>query len=122
MATPDGRAKSIEASRARLARMIGCDMDDASDTAWSMLAQWFAEGQIRAIMDGAMLVLSYGRLPVSAPIVGAGIGHTVVREVARRLGREHVAFDTVINVAPYARDRASHCAPAAALACLASQS
>src|SRR5262252_7785993 len=54
MATPDGRAKSIEASRARLARMIGCDMDDASGTAWSMLARWFAEGQIRAIIDGAM--------------------------------------------------------------------
>ncbi|HEY9361184.1 MAG TPA: hydantoinase/oxoprolinase family protein [Xanthobacteraceae bacterium] len=122
MATPDGRAKSIEASRARLARMIGCDMDDASEAAWSMLARWFAEGQIRAIIDGAMLVLSYGRVPASAPIVGAGIGNIVVREVARRLGRKHVAFGNVINVAPHARDRASHCAPAAALACLASSS
>jgi (4-(4-[2-(gamma-L-glutamylamino)ethyl]phenoxymethyl)furan-2-yl)methanamine synthase len=120
MATPDGRAKSIEASRARLARMIGCDMDDASETAWSMLAQWFAEGQIRAIIEGAMLVLSYERVPASAPIVGAGIGIAVVREVARRLGRKHVAFDTIINVAPHARDWASYCAPAAALACLAS--
>jgi probable H4MPT-linked C1 transfer pathway protein len=122
MATPDGRAKSIEASRARLARMIGCDMDDASETAWSMLARWFAEGQIRAIIDGAMLLLSYGRVPASAPIVGAGIGNIVVREVARRLERKHVAFDSIINVAPHARDRASHCAPAAALACLASPS
>jgi probable H4MPT-linked C1 transfer pathway protein len=120
MATPDGRAKSIEASRARLARMIGCDMDDASETAWSMLAQWFAEGQIRAIIEGAMLVLSYERVPAGAPIVGAGIGIAVVREVARRLGRKHVAFDTIINVAPHARDWASYCAPAAALACLAS--
>jgi probable H4MPT-linked C1 transfer pathway protein len=122
MATPDGRAKSIEASRARLARMIGCDMDDASETAWSMLARWFAEGQIRAIIDGAMLLLSYGRVPASAPIVGAGIGNIVVREVARRLERKHVAFDSIINVAPHARDQASHCAPAAALACLASPS
>jgi (4-(4-[2-(gamma-L-glutamylamino)ethyl]phenoxymethyl)furan-2-yl)methanamine synthase len=97
-------------------------MDDASETAWSMLAQWFAEGQIRAIIDGAMLVLSYGSVPVGAPIVGAGIGNAVVREVARRLGRKHVAFDTLINVAPHARDRASHCAPAAALACLGSPS
>jgi (4-(4-[2-(gamma-L-glutamylamino)ethyl]phenoxymethyl)furan-2-yl)methanamine synthase len=120
MATADGRAKTIEASRARLARMVGCDVDDASETAWSMLAQWFAEGQVRAIIDGAMLVLSCGRVPAGAPIVGAGIGNAVVREVARRLGRKHVAFDAIINVAPHARDRASHCAPAAALACLAS--
>jgi len=102
--------------------MIGCDMDDASEAAWSMLARWFAEGQIRAIIDGAMLLLSCGRVPASAPIVGAGVGNIVVGEVARRLGRKHVAFESIINVAPHARDRASHCAPAAALACLGSPS
>jgi (4-(4-[2-(gamma-L-glutamylamino)ethyl]phenoxymethyl)furan-2-yl)methanamine synthase len=120
MATADGRAKTVEASRARLARMVGCDVDAAGEAAWSMLAQWFAEAQTRTIIDGAMLVLSHGALPADAPILGAGIGDAVVREVARRLGRRHVGFGSLLDVAPEARERASQCAPAAALAVLAS--
>jgi (4-(4-[2-(gamma-L-glutamylamino)ethyl]phenoxymethyl)furan-2-yl)methanamine synthase len=120
MVTADGRAKTVEASRARLARMIGCDVDAAGEAGWLMLAHWFAEVQIRSIIDGAMLVLSHGALPADAPILGAGIGDAVVRKVARRLGRPHVGFDTFLDVAPEARERASQCAPAAALAVLAS--
>jgi probable H4MPT-linked C1 transfer pathway protein len=120
MATADGRAKSVDGSRARLARMVGCDVDQASEEAWSALAQWFAERQIRTIVDGAMLVLSRGEVPADAPILGAGIGDAVVREVARRLGRSYVPFNSMLDVAPDARERASQCAPAAALASLAS--
>jgi (4-(4-[2-(gamma-L-glutamylamino)ethyl]phenoxymethyl)furan-2-yl)methanamine synthase len=122
MATADGRAKTIEASRARLARMIGCDVDDADAAAWRMLAQWFAERQIRAIVDGAMLVLSSARVPADAPLLGAGIGEALAQEVARRLERRHVSFGSILDVAPAAREQASHCAPAAALAALASMS
>ena len=120
MATADGRAKTVEASCARLARMVGFDVAHASESEWFTLAQWFAERQIRTIVDGAMLVLSCGNMPADAPILGAGIGHAVVREVARRLGRNYVAFESILDVAPDARERASHCAPAAALAALAS--
>jgi probable H4MPT-linked C1 transfer pathway protein len=120
MVTADGRGKTVAASQARLARMVGCDADAAGEAAWSMLAQWFAEAQIRTITDGAMLVLSHANLPADAPILGAGIGDAVVREVARRLGRRYVAFESMLDVAPEARERASHCAPAAALAALAS--
>ena len=120
MVTADGRGKTVAASRARLARMVGCDVDAAGDMAWSMLAQWFAEAQIRTITDGAMLVLSHANLPADAPILGAGIGDAIVREVARRLGRRYVAFESVLDVAPEARERASRSAPAAALAALAS--
>jgi (4-(4-[2-(gamma-L-glutamylamino)ethyl]phenoxymethyl)furan-2-yl)methanamine synthase len=122
MTTADGRAKTIEASRARLARMVGCDVDDADPAAWRMLAQWFAERQIRTIVDGAMLVLSSARLPVDAPVLGAGIGEAIVQEVARRLERPYVSFGSILDVAPAARVQASHCAPAAALAVLASMS
>lgn len=120
MATADGREKTVEASRARLARMVGCDAGDAGETAWRMLAQWFAERQIRSIMDGAMLVLSSAAMPADAPVLGAGIGDLLVQEVARRLGRRHLSFDTALDVVPHVRARASHCAPAAALAVLAS--
>jgi uncharacterized hydantoinase/oxoprolinase family protein len=122
MTTADGRAKTIEASRTRLARMVGCDVDDADAAAWRMLAQWFAERQIRTIVDGAMLVLSSARLPADAPLLGAGIGEAIVQEVARRLDRRYVSFGSILDVAPAARVQASHCAPAAALAALASMS
>jgi probable H4MPT-linked C1 transfer pathway protein len=120
MTTADGRAKTIEASRARLARMVGCDVDDADAAAWRMLAQWFAERQIRTIVDGAMLLLSTPRVGADAPLLGAGIGEVLVQEVARRLERRHVSFGSILDVAPAAREQASRCAPAAALAALAS--
>jgi (4-(4-[2-(gamma-L-glutamylamino)ethyl]phenoxymethyl)furan-2-yl)methanamine synthase len=120
MATPDGRDKTVVASRARLARMVGRDATDAADDEWTALARWFAEAQVRSVTDGALLVLSQDTLPADAPLVVAGIGDAVLREVARRLGRTPVAFASLLDVAPDARDRTSHCAPAAALAALAS--
>lgn len=120
MTTADGRDKTVEASRARLARMVGRDAADAGDAAWHALARWFAEAQIRAVMDGAMLVTSAGDVPPDAPVVGAGIADAVLGEIARRLGRPYLAFGTVLDVAAGARESAARCAPAAALAQLAS--
>jgi (4-(4-[2-(gamma-L-glutamylamino)ethyl]phenoxymethyl)furan-2-yl)methanamine synthase len=121
MATADGRAKTIEASRARLARMVGHDAADGSDAVWTGLAQWLAEAQIRTIHDGAMLVLSAARMPKEAPIVSAGIGEAIVREVARRLGRACIGIDTLFEATPEIRPRAAQCAPAAALALIAAK-
>ena len=118
MGTADGRGKTRKASLARLARMIGADTADADDAAWTALAQWFAEMQVRRVTDAAMLVNSSQLLPAAAPVVGAGAGAHVVTEVARRLGRDHVAFDDLLEAAPEARAGASQCAPAAALALL----
>jgi probable H4MPT-linked C1 transfer pathway protein len=119
MTTADGREKTVEASMARLARMVGCDAGDAQPAHWAALAHWFAEAQLRSVVDAAMLVLSSSALPAEAPIVGAGIGEAVIREVARRLGRAYVSFASLLDVVPQARERASQCAPAAALAVLA---
>jgi (4-(4-[2-(gamma-L-glutamylamino)ethyl]phenoxymethyl)furan-2-yl)methanamine synthase len=116
MATADGREKTREGSRARLARMVGADDADADDRAWTALAQWFAEMRMRRVMDAAMLVNSQHLLPADAPVVGAGIGADVVKEITRRLGRGYVAFDALVDAAPQARAAASQCAPAAALA------
>jgi (4-(4-[2-(gamma-L-glutamylamino)ethyl]phenoxymethyl)furan-2-yl)methanamine synthase len=119
MPTADGRAKTIEASRARLARMVGRDAADASDDDWRGLAQWLAEAQIRAIVDGAMLVLSAAAMPMDVPVVSAGIGEAVVRDVARRLGRRCLGIETLFDAVPEVRARAAQCAPAAALALIA---
>jgi probable H4MPT-linked C1 transfer pathway protein len=118
MATADGREKTVAASRARLARMVGRDASDADDTAWEALARWFAEAQLRTIMDAAMQVASRESRPRDAPVVGAGIGTELIREIARRLRRDYVAFDTLLDIAPQARTAALQCAPAAALALL----
>jgi probable H4MPT-linked C1 transfer pathway protein len=118
MMTADGREKTVAASQARLARMVGRDAEDADPAAWTALAQWFAEAQIRAVTDGALLVLSQGKLAAEAPVVAAGIGTAVLREVARRLGRPCVTFDALIDAAPDARASAAANAPAAALAVL----
>ncbi len=119
MATADGREKTVTASRARLARMVGADAADLDAAAMHGLARWFAEAQLRAIVDAAMLVTSGVALPSDAPVVGAGIGTAVVAEAARRLNRPYQAFDGLIDAAPEARAGASQCAPAAALALLA---
>jgi probable H4MPT-linked C1 transfer pathway protein len=119
MATADGRDKTVAASRARLARMVGADATDLDEVAMLALARWFTEAQLRAIVDAAMLVASATALPTDAPVVAAGIGSGVVAEVSRRLQRACVAFSDLIDVAPEASVAAAHCAPAAALALLA---
>lgn len=118
MATADGREKTRAASLERLARMVGADASDADDPAWTVVAQWFAEMQVRRVMDAALLCRSRRAMPADAPVVGAGAGRAVITEVARRLGRSDVAFEALIAATPEARAGASLCAPAAALALL----
>ena len=120
MASADGRAKTAVASLARLARIVGRDVDDADTSAWTALAQFFVEAQIRAVTDGGMLVLSRGRLPANAPVVVAGIGAGLLREVARRLSRDCIDFDAFVDTAPGVRAAVSSVAPAAAVAILGS--
>lgn len=119
MTTADGRDKTIAASQARLARMAGRDIDDAEPAAWEGLARWFAEMQIRAVTDGAMLVLSHRRLSATAPVVVAGAGAAVLREAARRIDRRPLDFEGLIDAAPPVRAAASVSAPATAVALLA---
>ena len=114
MATADGRDKSAAASRARLARMIGREAEDAPDAAWRRLAGWFAESQLRDICDAAFLGLSRGDLEPQAPVIAAGAGERLAEEVARRLGRPLMRFADLTGGGA----EASLCAPAAAVALL----
>jgi (4-(4-[2-(gamma-L-glutamylamino)ethyl]phenoxymethyl)furan-2-yl)methanamine synthase len=120
MATADGREKTIEASRARLARMLGSDAADADDKTWLWLARWFAEAQTRAIIDAILLVLSNNAAAPAPPIIAAGIGLAMIEEIARRLGCACVKFDAMLEVAPEMRTAVDYSAPAAALAALSS--
>ena len=119
MTTADGREKTVAASRARLARMIGREVDEADDQQWDALAAWFAEAQARDIADAAFLRLSRGDLASEAPLVAAGVGEGVAAEVARRLNRPCIGFSSLIDVTAGAAQAASQCAPAVAVALLA---
>ncbi len=112
MATADGREKTVEASRARLARMIGREADEGAASEWDGLAAWFAERQMRQIADAVSLRLSRNDVPIAAPVVAAGVGEGIAAEVARRLRRSRVGFSSLIAGPP----EASHCAPAVAVA------
>ena len=117
MATADGREKTVEASRERLARMIGREAHEGADPEWEGLAAWFAEAQIRQIADAAALRLSRNDVAAAAPVVAAGVGESLAADVARRLRRPCVGFSSLIGAAA----EASHCAPAVAVALLAAQ-
>jgi len=116
--TADGRDKTLAASRARLARMVGRDAADATAAEWRDLAAWFAEAQLRLIADGAMLVLSRSRLPEQAPVIGGGVGRHLAARLAARLGRPFVGFAELIGAGPAASEWLGHCAPAVAVALL----
>jgi (4-(4-[2-(gamma-L-glutamylamino)ethyl]phenoxymethyl)furan-2-yl)methanamine synthase len=118
--TADGREKTVEASRARLARMLGSDAADADDQTWLWLARWFAEAQTRAIIDAISLVLSTNAAVPAPPIIAAGIGLTMIEEIARRLGCAFIKFDALLEVVPEMRAAVCYCAPAAALAAASS--
>jgi probable H4MPT-linked C1 transfer pathway protein len=119
MDAADGREKTKAASCARLARMIGRDSAEADEKAWEALARFFAEAQLRDVMDAVALVLSRGLLTSSDPIIGAGVGRGIVRQLAARMGRPFIAFDELIEAVPEARSKACDCAPASAVALLA---
>ncbi len=95
----DGRGKSPAECRARLARMIGMDEADAPDAAWRQLADFFVGRQTSHIEEAARRVLSGIALPVDAPIVGAGTGRFLAKEVARRMARPYLAFDATVRLA-----------------------
>lgn len=118
--TADHREKTPAASRARLARMLGCDASDASEAEWTGVAQWFAQMQARHIEDAARLVLSRRDLGDDAPIVGAGVGASVVAAVAARLGRRFIPFAALVDVDERFASLAGYAAPAAAVALIAS--
>jgi probable H4MPT-linked C1 transfer pathway protein len=114
----DGRDKSVAASRSRLARMVGRDAGDAPEAAWHNLAAWFAEAQLRAVTDAAMLVQSRAAVMPAAPVVAAGAGRHLAARLAARLGRPCVDFADLPLAAAGDRAKLAICAPAVAMALL----
>lgn len=117
--TPDLAGKSIEASAARLARMLGRDASEAGLLAFADVARHFAECQLAEIEDAARMLLAREELADDAPVIGAGCGRFIAKEIAARLDRPYYDFAELIDCTPDARDMAASCAPAVAVGLLA---
>jgi (4-(4-[2-(gamma-L-glutamylamino)ethyl]phenoxymethyl)furan-2-yl)methanamine synthase len=114
----DGRGKTLEESARRLARMLGRDYESAPLTAWQGLSRHLAERQLRLVHDAADRILSRGLLPADAPVLGAGIGRFLVRDLAARLARPYVDFASLVAGEAALCEWAARCAPAASIAAL----
>ena len=120
MAAADGGPKTEAASRRRLARMVGKDAESVSSDCWRAVAQFLREKQLGRVRDGIDCQLSRGFLGNAAPLVGAGVGRFLVRELARRLQRSYLDFSDFFSTStPEHEFHGADCAPAMAVGCLA---
>jgi probable H4MPT-linked C1 transfer pathway protein len=117
--TMDGRGKSIKETETRLARMVGLDQTDASSEDWRQLALAFAEAQLSRLARATRRVAEASGLGPQAPIVGCGVGRFLAENLAAHLDRRYLDLAHVMAVGED-NDWISSCAPAVAVALLAS--
>lgn len=115
----DNKGKGEADSARRLARMLGRDVETADMSEWKRLALHLAEAQRLRLHAACGRVLAPGLLDDDAPLVGAGIGRFLVRDLARGLDRPYVDFGSLVRGGKDVREWAARCAPAAAVALLA---
>ena len=114
----DGGEKSIAGSAQRLARMIGRDAGSAPLDAWRALAAWFAALQLRRVEEACDRLRAVHALSDAAPVVLAGVGRFLARDIAARRGGGCLDFADLLSVESGSIERASDCAPAVAVAWL----
>jgi (4-(4-[2-(gamma-L-glutamylamino)ethyl]phenoxymethyl)furan-2-yl)methanamine synthase len=118
--TADGRGKSKQESMRRLARMIGCGLEQTAPVDFERLAHWLAHAQREQVRRACNRQLSRGVLDSHAPVVGLGVGRFLAARIAAELGREYRDFGALTGVAPELQDIVDVCGPAFAVARLAS--
>lgn len=84
--TPDGRAKSPEAARERLARLICADCEMLSEEEIFKLARYLFEKQLQQVTEALLQVLSRFEDGYRLPLMVAGSGSFLAVEIGRRLG------------------------------------
>ncbi|HEY3325860.1 MAG TPA: hydantoinase/oxoprolinase family protein [Novimethylophilus sp.] len=118
-ATADGAGKSLDESARRLARMVGRDIDDAPMDQWFGLARFLADVQLRDIGCAVEHAWSRRLGNDAAPLIGAGVGRFMLRELARRTNRPFTDFSDLVEGTGDGKAWAAVCAPAFAVAWLA---
>ena len=119
-ATADGAEKTIIASIARLARMVGCNAEEFSLSQWQQLAYSLREQQLYRIQQSIEKQLSRVETRQTLILVGAGVGRFLIQEIATRLRLEYRDFDTFFSTdLAQPEMQIADCAPAVAVAYLA---
>lgn len=119
--TADGRPADRAHSLARLARMVGEDVDSVADASLVALAHDLAVAQRAEILTATrrrIIDALGGRAP---GIVGTGAGAFIAARVAAELDVEYTDFASLMNIPAAMHFEANVCAPAVALAVLAVQ-
>lgn len=81
----DGADKGLPATRQRLARMVGCDVRDASEAEWRAFAGAWREAQLQALAASLRQVLQAEPvLAQGGTVVSAGCGSFLVPELLQR--------------------------------------
>jgi probable H4MPT-linked C1 transfer pathway protein len=117
----DHGPKTPAASRARLARMIGRDAQDASEVEWLQFAQRWRALQLREIGVNLLRVVAAHPALAAAPLVGAGCGRFLAAALARDEARGYIDFGALAGVPDVCAAWAATCAPSVAVALLAAR-
>ena len=115
--TADGKGKTLTDTARRLARMIGHDMEEYPMSDWAALAQSFKQLQKSLLMQAIQVHANQNKLPILA----AGIGTFLCKELAGELGFSYFSVaDFVHAIDNRTHQQAVNCFPAYAVARLAS--
>ncbi len=120
--TLDGRDKDVNSSATRLARMFGYDAYIEEMATWKHVAEYVREQQLQMIINACRKQLTKFSQPQNIPIVGAGVGRFLIREIAQRFNRKYIDFENLCKYEnSHSEFNVGDCAPAAAVACLGYQ-
>lgn len=113
--TADGAGKSLEESARRLARMVGRDLADADIRRWRQLAIAIKHRQLHVLEEAVERAWSRGLLEEGTPLLGAGVGRFLVRDLAHRMGYPYRDVSEWVHAVPDAIDWSVACLPAYAV-------
>jgi probable H4MPT-linked C1 transfer pathway protein len=117
--TADGAEKTLTASSRRLMRMIACDFNPSETSRWRSFAENIRYQQIRKIQAACEYRLTVLDKARSLPLVGAGIGRFLAKEIARSLHMDYIDFSEFFEQIPAStKITTADCAPAVAVAIL----
>lgn len=89
--TADGKGKSQQESARRLARMVGCDLEDKPIATWVKLAFTCRKLQIQQLKLAVLKHLQPNML-----IIGAGAGSFLAKTLADELACEYRTLDSIL--------------------------
>lgn len=118
--TLDGCAKDISSSAVRIARMFANDAKNDELDIWRSVAKQIRNLQVQMIKDACRHQFMKKNIPLSTPMVGAGVGRFLVKDLAQQLKREYIDFEEFFEIDSLNSEYGvGDCAPAASVACLA---